>query len=440
VVTPFEGATAKPAQTFVSTATTQHITGLIDEVAHTFKVAAVNQVGIGPQSAGSPPVSPSAGSRFNPLPPARVLDTRAGNGAPVAMVPTGGSLDLQVTGRGGVPASGVSAVVLNTTVVDPRGPGFLTAWPTGDVRPLASNLNFGVLQTVPNLVVVKVGAGGRVSLYNGGGITHLVADVAGWYGPSGAEEGSRYHSLTPARVLDTRTGNGAVPAKVGTGGTIDLQVTGRGGVPATGVSAVVLNVTVTEPVSGGYLTAWPTGDARPLASNLNFARAQTVANLVMVKVGPTGKVSFANGGGALHVIADVSGWFGVSGETTGARYHPVTPARVLDTRVAIGALQLPLFPLGVLDLQVTGRGGVPPVGVSATILNVTVVDPLGLGYLTAWPSGDVQPLASNINFAYGQTAPNLVMAKLGTGGKLSFFNGGGIANLVADVAGWYGAG
>ena len=210
--------------------------------------------------------------------------------------------------------------------------------------------------------------------------------------------------------------------------------------PATGVSAVVLNVTVTEPVSAGYLTAWPHADPRPLASNLNFAAGQTVANLVMVKVGPTGKVSFANGGGALHVIADVSGWFGVSGETTGARYHPVAPARVLDTRVAIGALQLPVLPLGTIDVQVTGRGGVPAAGVTATVLNVTVVDPLGLGYVTVWPTGAVRPLASNINFVFGQTTPNLVMGKLGTGGKLSIFNGGGTANLVADVAGWYGAG
>jgi len=440
VVTPYEGATAKPARTFPSTATTQMITGLTNEVAHTFKVAAVNGAGTGPQSAASAPVSTSAGSRFNSLPPARLLDTRDGTGAPVAMVPPGASLDLQVTGRGGVPASGVSAVVLNTTVVDPRGPGYLTVWPTGDARPLASNLNFSTLRTVPNLVVVKVGAGGRVSLYNGGGATHLVADVAGWYGPSGASDGSRYHSLPPARVLDTRIGNGSTPGRVSSGGTLDLQVTGRGGVPATGVSAVVLNVTVTEPVAGGYLTGWPSGDVRPLASNLNFVGGQTVANLAMVKVGPNGKVSLYNGAGAVHVIADVSGWFGVSGEATGARYHPLPPARVLDTRVGLGALPFPLPPAGALDLLVTGRGGVPATGVTATILNVTVVDPLGLGYLTAWPTADIRPLASNLNFAAGQTAPNLVMGKLGTGGRLSIYNGGGTAHLVADVAGWYGAG
>jgi hypothetical protein len=167
---------------------------------------------------------------------------------------------------------------------------------------------------------------------------------------------------------------------------------------------------------------------------------QTVANLVMVKVGPDGKVSFFNGAGATHLVADVAGWFGASGEATGARYHPVTPARVLDTRSGLGALQLPVLPALAVDLQITGRGGVAATGVSAVIMNLTVVDPLNLGFLTAWPTGELMPLASSLNFATGQTAPNLVVAKLGAGGKVSIYNGGGTANLVADVAGWYGAG
>jgi hypothetical protein len=231
---------------------------------------------------------------------------------------------------------------------------------------------------------------------------------------------------------------GAPAAIVGANATIDLQVTGRGGVPATGVSAVVMNVAVTQPDAVGYLTAWPSGDTRPLASSLNFAGGQTVANLVMVKVGPDGKVSLYDGGGALHLVADVAGWFGASGETTGARYHPVTPARVLDTRVGLGALQLPLASLGALDLQLAGQGGVPAAGVSAVVMNMTVVDPLSPGFLTAWPAGALQPLASNLNFAARQTVPNLVVAKLGTAGRVSIYNGGGTAHLVADVNGWYG--
>jgi hypothetical protein len=437
VVTPYVGATAQPAQTFNSPATSQTVTGL-GENTYTFKVAAVNGVGTGPQSAASSAVTPSLGAQFNPLPPARVLDTREGNGAPVGKVAPNSAIDLQVTGRGGVPATGVSAVVLNVTVTEPTALSFLTAWPAGEARPLASNLNFSSGQTVPNLVVVKVGAGGKVSLYNYAGATHVIADVSGWYGASGGSEGSRYHPVAPSRLLDTRTGLGALVAKLLPQAVLDLQVTGRGGVPSTGVSAVAVNVTVTEPAAGGFLTTWPTGGLPPLASSLNFAPGQTVANLAVVKVGTDGKISFYNGGGGVHVIADVAGWFGPEGEATGARYHPVAPARVLDTRSGNGAPRAPLAGGTPLSLQVTGRGGVPATGVTAVILNVIAVDPVVGGFLTVWPNGEALPLASNLNFAAGQTVPNLVVAKVGTGGKVNIYNGGGTAHLVADVAGWYG--
>ena len=439
VVTPFEGTTARPAQTFQSTVTNQTLTGLTNGSSYAFKVAAVNSAGTGPQSAASAPVLLDPGARYNALPPARLLDTRSGTGAPASKVAARGVIDLQITGRGGVPVSGVSAVVLNVTVTEPSTGGYLTAWPAGEAMPLASNLNFAPGQTVPNLVVVKVGAGGRVSLYNGGGAAHFVADVSGWYGATGAAAGSRYHPLTPSRLLDTRGGIGSAVGMLLNSSTLDLQVTGRGGVPATGVSDVVLNVTVTDPLGGGFLTAWPTGDVRPLASNLNFLPGQTVPNLAVVKVGAGGKVSLFNGGGTANLIADVAGWFGPDGETTGARYHALAPARLLDTRVGNGAPVAAIPPGGTLDLQVTGRGGVPAAGVSAVILNVTVVDPTGGGFLTVWPTAEARPLASNLNFVGGQTVPNLVVAKLGAGGRVSLYNSGGSVHLVADVAGWYGA-
>ncbi|HVL03663.1 MAG TPA: S8 family serine peptidase, partial [Acidimicrobiales bacterium] len=119
--------------------------------------------------------------RFQPLEPSRILDTRSGNGAPKAKVGQGATLDLQVTGRGGVPAAGVSAVVMNVTVTEPSASSFLTAWPTGSTRPNASNLNYVAGQTVPNLVVAKVGTNGKVSLFNLSGNTHVIADVVGWY-------------------------------------------------------------------------------------------------------------------------------------------------------------------------------------------------------------------------------------------------------------------
>lgn len=379
------------------------------------------------------PLDLDAPGTFHPLSPVRLLDTRDGTGQPAAgRLPQGGTLSLAVTGRGGVPISGVSAVVLNVTVTEPTAISYLTAYPAGYARPLASNLNYSAGQTVPNLVIVRVGAGGRVEIYNNSGSAHVVADLAGWYGAGGAGAGTRYSSLTPARILDTRIGDGAPVGKVGPGAMLTVQVTGRGGVPASGVSAVVLNVTATEPTTPSYLTAWPSGTTRPLASNLNYTAGQTVPNLVVVPVGAGGGVSLYNNNGSVHLVADVAGWYGPEGGANGARYSSVVPARLLDTRAAF-----PLGPGSALSLQVTGRGGVPATGVAAVVLNVTVTEPSATSFLTVWPSGQARPLASNLNYVTGLTVPNLVAVKVGAGGKVDFYNNSGTAHIVVDVAGWY---
>jgi hypothetical protein len=367
---------------------------------------------------------------YHPLTPARILDTRTGNGAPAGKLGPNAALTLQVTGRGGVPATGVSSVVLNVTVTEATAVSFLTAWPAGAARPLTSNLNYAGGDTVPNLVVVKVGTDGKVNLYNYAGSAHVIADVAGWYGGG---DGAKYSALTPARILDTRTGNGAPAAKLGAGSAMTLQVTGRGGVPATGVSAVVLNVTVTDTSSGGWLAAWPAGESLPLASNLNYGAGQTVANLVMVKVGAGGAVNLYSSGGPLNVIADVAGYY----SDAGAGLVTASPARILDTRTGLGAPQAKLGAGAALSLQVTGRGGVPASGVSAVVLNVTVTGPASAGWLAAWPAGETLPLVSNLNYAAGQTVPNLVVVKVGAGGKVNLYSSGGPVDVIADVAGWF---
>jgi hypothetical protein len=381
------------------------------------------------------PAMPIVGSRYHPLDPARILDTREGLGAAMGPLGPGSALNLQVTGRGGVPATGVSAVVLNVTVTDPTAPSFLTAWPTGHPLPLASNLNYVAGQTVPNLVMANVGDAGRVSLYNSNGSAHVVADVAGWYGEAGSSSGARYASVVPSRILDTRFGVG-VPFPVGPDASVDLQVTGQGGVPA-GASAVVLNVTVTQPTETSFVTAWPTGQSRPLASNLNVVAGQTVPNLVVVRLGENGRISLYNLAGTAHLIADVAGWFGADGVPGGSGYTSLVPSRILDTRSGVGAPAAAVGPASLVELQVTGRGGVPAAGVSAVVLNVTVTQPTAVSFLTVWPSGLPLPLASNLNYGPNLTVPNLVVVEVGAGGRVSLYNYAGTAHVVADVAGWY---
>jgi YVTN family beta-propeller protein len=248
----------------------------------------------------------TGGSTFVPLGPVRVLDTRNGTGGYSSPVGPGGTIILQVTGVDGVPATGVTAAVLNVTATDPTASSYVTVYPAG-VRPTASNLNFTAGETIPNLVVVPVSSAGQVALYNNSGSVNLVADLAGYYTSGGA--GSAFVPLGPVRVLDTRNGTGGYSAPVGPGGTIALQIEGVGGVPATGVTAVVLNVTATEPTASSYVTVYPAGETRPTASNLNFTAGETIPNLVVVPVGADGDIDFYNNSGSTDLVADLAGYF-----------------------------------------------------------------------------------------------------------------------------------
>jgi hypothetical protein len=115
--------------------------------------------------------------------------------------------------------------------------------------------------------------------------------------------------LTPSRVLDTRNG-ATVGNAAGTGTPLTLNVAGQGGLPTEGVSAVALNVTVTQTanptIGGGYVTVYPCG-TRPDTSNLNFVAGETIANSVIAPVSATGDICFYVYGTA-HLLADISGY------------------------------------------------------------------------------------------------------------------------------------
>ena len=238
------------------------------------------------------------------LAPERLLDTRDGTGGVLGTVGPGRWIDLQVTGRGGVSADAV-AVALNVTVTEPSESSYLTVWPAGQVRPEASSVNMVRGQTVPNLVIAKVGDGGRVSIFNHSGATHVVVDVLACFG---AGVSSKFVALSPQRVLDTREGTGAPMAALGSG-MLALPLAGHRGVPASGVSAVLLNVTAVLPSAGTYVTVFPTGIERPVASNLNAAAGQVVPNMVIARLGPDGAAQIYNNAGAIDLVADVMGYF-----------------------------------------------------------------------------------------------------------------------------------
>jgi uncharacterized protein (DUF1501 family) len=380
-----------------------------------------------PGGGGDTPGVPYDFTAFNATLPARVLDTRRALGARPGPLGAGESIDVTVAGHGGVPGTGAAAVILNVTVTEPSIGGYLTVWPSGEGRPNVSNINMKAKQTVPNLVITKLSADGKVGVFNAAGTAHVLMDVAGWF-PADAG----YEPLSPQRLLDTRDGTGGLTGPLGPGAVHDLVVTGRGGVPSMGVDSVVLNVTVDSPTSISYVTAWPTGQPRPNASNLNMAPKLTVANLVVAKVGANGKISLYNDAGSTNLIADVFGYF-----KSNSGFTALTPTRILDTRLGIGAPATKVGPGGAFDLAIRGAGGVPA-GAKSVMLNLTGAEATTAGgYVTVWPAGEGRPDASNLNLVPGRAVPNMVVAKLGSGGAVSLFNAIGSVHLIGDVVGYF---
>lgn len=405
------------------------VRGLTNGTSYTFTVAATNANGTGPSSAASMAVTPTDAVAFHPLSPARILDSRPASPkvGPYA-TPWGPAQTREVamTGVGGVPAR-ARAVVANLTVTGTTAAGFLSIWPTGQLRPLASSVNWAPGQTVANAVTVMVGTGGVVSVFNDSGNADVIVDVVGYYD---ANPGDGLTPLTPARISDSRLAPGT---PWGTGQARDVTVTGVGGVAAE-ADAVVVNITVTGTTTAGYLTIWPAGQPQPVASSLNWSAGQTVANAVTVKAGAGGKISILNVSGKAHVIVDIVGSFAPG---TGHLFHPLAPTRIQDSRPpGIGPYATPWSASAVRDVQVGGAGGVPA-GAAAALLNVTATATTAPSYLSVVPAG-TSALASSLNWHPGQTVANAVTAKLGNGSRISIGNATGTIHVIADVAGWYG--
>ncbi len=405
--------------------------GVIQRAAGVWVSAVVAAVAV---TAVASPLASAVGSAqpFVPVSPARLLDTRS-SGAKVGTPDgSGAPLEIQVTGRAGLPASDVGAVALNVTAVDGESPGvgtgFVTVYPCG-TRPEVSNLNFRSGETIPNAVIAPVSATGTVCFYVYGR-AHLLADVSGYFPAA-----SGFVAAGPSRLLDTRSEGDKVGALDGTGAPLVIDLAGRGGLPAAGIGAVALNVTVAEGEAGpagGYVTVYPCGD-RSEVSNLNFRSGQTIPNAVIAPVSAAGTVCFYVYGRA-HLLADVSGFFPVA-----SGFVPLTPSRLTDTRpagVKIGAADGSGAPL---EINVFGKFGLPTSGISAVALNVTVAEGespiVGGGYVTVYPCGE-PPEVSNLNFSAGQTIPNAVIAPVTTAGTVCVYVYG-TAHLLVDVSGYF---
>jgi hypothetical protein len=388
-----------------------------------------------------------AAGTYYPLTPTRLLDTRKGIGAPTAPVGPGGVVHLQVDGRGGVPASGVSSVVLNVTVTAPTEQSYLTVFPTGVTRPTASSINFPAGWTGANSVTVAVGGGGTVDIYNNSGTVQIIADVFGYYAAddtvlASAGVGGALQEVTPQRLLDSRIDGGPLDAGYYYPVVVDYGVDVN-----PHIRALVVNVTAVRSTDTGYLTAWDgQPNDLPPTSTLNFTPGKIVPNMAVV---PTSscvldpscagmpQIGVYNSYGTTNIVVDIFGFYDDSTLKSGLRFHPITPVRITDTRKGLGA-PAALGPNSTT--QITTPPTVANNDTWALALNVTAVAPTDDTYFTLWPAGYTdfpQPLVSNLNPGPGQVVANAATLPIGLTFGFNIYNHSGTANAVIDVNGTF---
>ncbi len=374
------------------------------------------------------PAPASGASTYHPVNPTRLLDTRSATTSAPQISATG-MASVQVEGNTtagiAIPASGVTAVVLNVTVTHTTGSGNLTAWGDGTTRPKTSNLNWTSGDTISNLVTVPLSGDGYVDFY-ATSATDVIADVQGYY--TNDASGAEYVTHAPQRLLDTRSATGVSTTTPINYGVVNVPIRGVANIPQT-ATAVVLNITATGTTGAGFISAYPSGTTAPNVSNINWSKSgTTLPGLAIVPIGSNGAISLEVHGNS-QVIADVFGYF----DPTGAlKYTKTGPQRLLDTRSTTGLVKAGQ----TVKLQVTGGSTGVPAGAQAVVLNVTVTGTTGSGNLSAYPDGSSQPTTSNLNWIAGWTVPNLVMVPVGADGMVDLHVTSN-TQIIADVFGYF---
>jgi hypothetical protein len=423
-----------------------------------------NLTPVGPplSTLGCPNYQATAGLVYEPLEQFRILDTRPesrtgyGGGKPAAgaLVPllwkNAPAMNPNVSDM----ATKVRAVVVNLTATEATAAGYVQAVPIG-LAAIGSSSNLNLErpgQTVANLAVVPVGAGGAISLFTQSG-THLVADLLGVFvepiTPTAPE--GRFTGLDrPIRLLDTRpdTRVGWSGGKPAAGSTVDVRVDAAALPPSEHSKAAVLNVTLTEAAAPGFVTVYPAKEnPRPNTSSLNADRTgQTVANLVIVPLPRFPDFTtrlYTQAGG--HLLVDVIGVISSTSASprSGGLFVPITPERVLDTRLESAVNWDISDTPGVIggkpgaNEMVTVYFDGLPADAAAAFVNLTGTEATLPGFVQGSAASTLVPGASsNLNLEAGQTVPNAAVVSLDEEVAAGFYTSGG-THLLADVAGFF---
>ena len=374
------------------------------------------------------------GTTYVPIVPVRLVDTRSSQAGPLT---SGVARSFAVAGAAGIPANAV-AITGNLTAVAPTAAGWISLSTSSSVAATTSALNFPAGDTRANGVTMLLGDDGRLSaVFKGGsGTTHLILDVTGYFIPTNT--GATFTPIGPARVLDSRTGQGGFSSPFVSGTPRRIQLSGVAGIPLDAV-AVTGNLTVTGQTESGYVSMTTSSMSSPTVSTINVPRGDTRANGLTIKLSSAGRAYLVYVGGATGVasanlIFDVTGYYRAG--TGGLRFYPVDPRRIFDTRVG----NPPSLQAGVpRPVNVVGAGTIPS-DVDAIASNVTITGQTQGGYVSITTSSTTTPTTSTINFPPGDIrANNTVNALDGAGRVWAIFKApsGARTHLIVDLAGYF---
>ena len=366
------------------------------------------------------------GSTFVPVTPCRIADTRNANGPYGGPIMAGKSTrEFVISGNCGIPST-ATAYSLNVTVVPSGILGYLSIWPSNQTQPVVSTLNSDG-RVKANAAIVPAGTDGGVNVYVSQD-SQVILDINGYFQPAGGS-GLSFYPMTPCRVADTRNAASTFgsPSLAGNVERTFPVLSSACNLPST-AQAYSLNFTAipkTSPI--GFLSTWPTGQSQPEVSTLNTSTLAVTANAAIVPAGPDGGIEVLSSNDA-DLVIDINGYFAplVSG---GLSLYTVTPCRADDTRISATPLNgAASFPIA------TSPCGVPSAA-QAYVLNATVVPVADLGFLTLWPNGAAQPLASTLNASDGAVTSNMAIIPT-TDGKVGAYASQS-TDLILDVSSYF---
>jgi hypothetical protein len=329
----------------------------------------------------------------------------------------------------------VIAHELSETVTDPDGNAWFHIDGTGENGDLCA-FNFGSTFPALNGAHANVVLSGRQYLIQQNWLNAGGGSCAMGFN-SQAPAGLTFVPVTPCRVADTRNPNGPfggpfLAAQSTRGITIPSSTCN---IPTT-AKAYSVNVTVAPHGILGFLTSFPCGQPLPLASTLNSIDGRVKAAAAIVPAGTNGSLCFFATNDT-ELVLDINGYFVPNSDVTALAFYPVTPCRLVDTRLGIG-------PLGGPSLAATATRTFPvrsgpcnlPATAQAYSMNFTAAPNGPLGFLTTWPSGQTQPLVSTLNAPTGAVTANSAIVPTGSNGDISVFVTNN-ADLVIDVNGYF---